>query len=61
MLTIAEIRRILDGARESTLCNYDENDLASQRVRLSLEQAESISASLIRVERILSALMKEGA
>jgi hypothetical protein len=61
MLTIAEIRRILDCARENTLCNYDANDPESHQVRLSLEQAESISKSLVRLERLLAAQIEGGA
>lgn len=60
MLTLVEIRRIQAGTRASTVCKLDENNAASQRVRLSLERAESTSVSLIRVERFLVVLLKEG-
>ena len=57
MMTITEIRRILDGNRESVMCNYDESDPSTHWVRLSLDQAESISKSLARIERLWAVLM----
>lgn len=59
MLSLAEIRRILDGGYESTMCNYDENDKSSHHIRLSPHEVRKISDSLVRVERLLALLMED--
>lgn len=56
MMNLTEIRRILDGAREGTICNYDEGDTATHAVCLSLDQIESINASLFELQIVLAAL-----
>ena len=57
-MNITEIRRILSGARECTLCNCDEADPSTHLVCLSLDQVESISASLTEVELLLMTLLR---
>ena len=48
-MTFTEIRRTLEQARESTLCNYVEDDPASYLVHLSLEDVEATIACLAKL------------
>lgn len=55
-MSIAEIRRALERAREDALVNCDARDPVSHRVSLSFDDTEAAIACLARLERVVAAL-----